>query len=185
MKTKIVKEGPRLQFRQADVQDLDYIMETEYKPENAKYVIPYTREVHALTIATGAAIHLIIEEKTTKTPVGYLMIAGLETEAKEMEWTRIVLDVKGRGYGRETLKMLKSWAFDDLHFHRAWLDCKDHNARALHVYESEGLIREGLIRETILTDGVYENLIILGILDREYRTRREQGLELDKFQPQG
>ena len=34
--------------------------------------------------------------------------------------------------------------------------------------EKAGLVREGLIRETILTDGVYENLIILGILDREY-----------------
>ena len=64
--------------------------------------------------------------------------------------------------------MLKSWAFDDLKFHRAWLDCKDYNSRALHVYEKAGLVREGLIRETILTDGVYENLIILGILDREY-----------------
>ena len=34
-----------------------------------------------------------------------------------------------------------------------------------------------LIRETILTDGVYENLVILGILDREFFARREQGLE--------
>lgn len=45
------------------------------------------------------------------------------------------LNVKGKGYGQETLEMLKSWAFDDLKFHRAWLDCKDHNTRALHVYE--------------------------------------------------
>jgi RimJ/RimL family protein N-acetyltransferase len=79
------------------------------------------------------------------------------------------MDVKGKGYGREALKMLKSWAFDDLKFHRAWLDCKEHNARALHLYESEGLVREGLIRETILSEtGEYESLVILGILDREY-----------------
>lgn len=96
------------------------------------------------------------------------MIAGLDNPSKEIEWTRIILNVKGKGYGQETLEMLKSWAFDDLKFHRAWLDCKDHNTRALHVYEKAGLVREGLIRETILTDGVYENLIILGILDREY-----------------
>ena len=37
--SKIVKKGRRLQFRQAEPEDLDYIMETEYKPENAKYVI--------------------------------------------------------------------------------------------------------------------------------------------------
>ena len=152
---KIVKTGNRLRFRQATVEDMDYIMKVEYIPENAKYVIPYTREVHMQTLDT--------HEK-----VGFLMIAGLDNPSKEIEWTRIILNVKGKGYGQETLEMLKSWAFDDLKFHRAWLDCKDHNTRALHVYEKAGLVREGLIRETILTDGVYENLIILGILDREY-----------------
>lgn len=174
---KIVKTGKRLQFRQAEEQDMDYIMEVEYKPGNAKYVIPYTREVHQMTLNTPGAIHLIIERKDTKENVGFLMIAGLDNPSKEIEWTRIILDVKGQGYGHETLKLLKSWAFDDLKFHRGWLDCKDHNARALHVYESEGLQREGLIRETILTDGVYENLIILGILDREFFARRQQGQE--------
>ena len=76
------------------------------------------------------------------------------------------------------MKPLKAWGFDDLKSPRAWLDCKDSNARALHLYESEGMQREGLIRETILTNGVYENLVILGILDREYQARKEQGLEL-------
>lgn len=174
---KIIKEGSRLRFRQATVADMDYIMEAEYRPENARYVIPYTREVHMLTLDSEGAIHIIIEEKATGAKVGFLMIAGLDNPSKEVEWTRMILDAKGKGYGHETLKLLKAWAFDDLKFHRAWLDCKDYNARALHVYESEGLQREGLIRETILTDGVYENLVILGILDREFFARREQGLE--------
>lgn len=165
---KIVKTGNRLRFRQATVEDMDYIMEVEYIPENAKYVIPYTREVHMQTLDTPSATHLIIETLDTHEKVGFLMIAGLDNPSKEIEWTRIILNVKGKGYGQETLEMLKSWAFDDLKFHRAWLDCKDHNTRALHVYEKADLVREGLIRETILTDGVYENLIILGILDREY-----------------
>ena len=68
--------------------------------------------------------------------------------------------------------------FEELNFHRAWLDCKDYNARALHLYESEGMLREGLIRETIITNGVYENLVILGMLDREYQERKRNNLEL-------
>jgi len=164
---KFVKTGTKLRFRKAVPADMDYIMEVEYLPENAKYVIPYTREVHLATLDTTGAVHLIIET-LDGSPVGFLMIAGLDNPSKEIEFTRIILAVKGQGYGQETLSMLKSWAFDDLKFHRAWLDCKDHNTRALHVYEKAGFQREGLIRETILTDGVYENLVILGILDREY-----------------
>lgn len=165
---KIIKTGERLRFRQAIAADLDYIMQVEYRPENAKFVIPYTRAVHSLTLDTVGAVHLVIETLDGREKVGFLMIAGLDNPSREIEFTRIILDVKGRGYGKETLRMLKSWAFDDLKFHRAWLDCKDHNARALHVYEAAGFQREGLIRETILTEGVYENLVILGILDREY-----------------
>ena len=39
------------------------------------------------------------------------------------------------------------------------------------------MIREALIRETILYRGAYENLVILGILDREYHARKRAGLE--------
>lgn len=170
---EIIKIGSNLQFRQAATDDLDYIMEVEYIPENAKYVIPYSREYHESTLNSKSNIHIIVEEQSTGKKVGFLMIAGLDNTSLEIEWTRIIITEKGKGYGQETLEMLKSWAFDDLKFHRAWLDCKDHNARALHVYEKAGLIREGLIRETILTDGVYENLIILGILDREYFAQKK------------
>jgi len=169
---KIIKTGERLIFRQATAADIDYILQVEYSPENAKYVIPYTKEIHMLSLDTPGAVHLIIETLADEKKVGFLMIAGLDNPSKEIEFTRIILDVKGQGYGHETMKMLKSWAFDDLKFHRAWLDCKDHNARALHLYESEGFQREGLIRETILTEGVYENLVILGILDREYEAQK-------------
>lgn len=171
---EIVKTGKRLQFRQATENDIDYIMQIEYEPGNAKYVIPYTRAVHMKTLNTKGAVHLIIETIDGHQKVGFLMIAGLDNQDKEIEFTRIIVEDKGKGYGHETLQMLESWAFDDLHFHRAWLDCKDYNARALHVYETAGLVREGLIRETILTDGVYENLVILGILDREYFANKNE-----------
>lgn len=167
-KAKIVYQGNRLRFRQAEEMDLDYIMQVEWAEENAKYVIPNSREQHRATLNTQSAIHLIVETHDGAEPVGFLMIAGLDNPSREIEFTRIIMAAKGKGYGRETLRMLKAWAFEELRFHRAWLDCKDHNARAMHLYESEGFVREGLIRETILTDGVYENLVILGILDREY-----------------
>ena len=41
--------------------------------------------------------------------------------------------------------------------------------------------REGLFRETIITNGVYENLVVLAILDREYAARKAEGKELEAF----
>ena len=54
-------------------------------------------------------------------------------------------------------------------YHRAFLDCKEYNSIALHLYESLGFKREGVMRDVILTNGVYENLVLLGILDREFK----------------
>lgn len=176
---EILHVGERLRLRKADLSDLDYIMKLEYEPENLKFIVPFDRDFHTKLIHEGkAAIDIIVEEKETGTPVGYLMINGLLTEAKEIEWTHVIIEKKGVGYGHEAMKLLKAWSFEDLKFHRAWMDCKDYNTRALHLYESEGMVREGLIRETIITNGVYENLVVLGILDREYEARKAKGLEL-------
>ena len=175
----ILHVGKLLQLRKAQTADLDYIMKLEYDKENLKYIVPFDRDFHTQIIENSLeAMDVIVEEIATKAPVGYLMINGLKTEAKEIERTHVIIDKKGHGYGHEAMKLLKAWAFDDLKFHRGWLDCKDYNARALHLYEAEGMQREGLIRETIITNGVYENLVVLGILDREYKARKQAGLEL-------
>ncbi len=170
-------EGPRLRLRRAGERDLDYIMELEFAPENLKYIVPFDRDFHTGLLTGKGALDAIVETLAGES-VGYMTISGLTTEAREIEWTHVLIGAKGRGYGHETMKLAKKWAFETLGFHRAWLDCKDYNARALHLYEAEGMVREGLIRETIITNGVYENLVILGMLEREYRARKAQGLEL-------
>ena len=175
----IIIAGPRLHLRKAEERDIDCIMKMEEDPENLKYIVPFSRECHLEVIRHGQnAMDVIVEEKATGVPVGYVWVASLKNEAKETEWTHVIIDKKGRGYGHETMKLLKAWTFDLRKAHRAWMDCKDYNARALHLYEAEGMVREGLIRETLLTGGVYENLVILGILDREYAARKAKGLEL-------
>ena len=175
---EILKAGPRLRLRRAEIADIDYICALQAAEENSDYIVPFSREDHERTVTQAqASMDLIVEEHGGEL-VGYLHVTGLRLETKEQEWTHVIIAKKGCGYGHEAMKLLKAWAFEDMGAHRAWLDCKDYNARALHLYESEGMVREALIRETILHRGVYENLVILGILDREYRARKRAGLEL-------
>lgn len=175
----ILIEGSRLRLRKAVEQDLDFILDLEYAEDNLPFIVPFDRDFHTNVITKGeASMDVIVEEVETGEPVGYFLVAGLKTDAKEMEWTHVIIAKKGMGYGHEAMQLIKKWCFAVQKFHRAWLDCKDYNTRALHLYESEGMVREGLIRETILTNGVYENLVILGILDREYEARRAAGQEL-------
>ena len=177
--SEILKEGARLRLRRAELADLDYICGLQEEQENSDYIVPFPRALHETIITQGrAALDIIVEERESGEAVGYLHVAGLLLPSKEQEWTHVIIGKKGCGYGHEAMKLLKAWAFEDMGAHRAWLDCKDYNARALHLYESEGMVREALIRETILHRGVYENLVVLGILDREYHARKRAGLEL-------
>ncbi|WP_342547837.1 GNAT family protein [Paenibacillus sp. FSL P2-0089] len=82
---------------------------------------------------------------------------------------RIVIQTKDRGYGTFTLKLLIHWAFNLTDTHRLWLDVKDYNVRAQHVYEAAGFKKEGTLRECIRTEGGFESLTIMSILREEYK----------------
>ena len=165
---KILIEGERLRLRRAEMADLNFIMELQHKPENIKFIVPFDEDFHTEIINSDNSknMDVIIEEIATGAAVGYFMLCELDNLG--VEWRHVIVDKKGIGYGREGLKLLMKWSFEVKKFHRGWLDCKPYNEIALHLYESCGLKREGIIRECIFVNGVYEDLVVLSILDREY-----------------
>jgi len=160
--------GERLKLRRAGLEDLKFIMELQHKPENVKFIVPFSEKFHTEIINSDNSenMDIIAEEISTGAAVGYYMLCNLYGSSIEIR--HVIIDKKGVGYGSEGLKLLLQWSFEVRKFHRAWLDCKTYNARALHLYESCGFIREGISRECIFFNGVYEDLINLSILDREY-----------------
>ena len=171
---KIVREGTRLRLRVAEESDLDFILASEAAPENARYIIADSRSYHLDTLDSPASVHLIVERKDDGAPLGFIMASGLNSPHHEQYWRRVIINEPNKGYGKEAMNLLLGWAFEDAGAHRGWLDCKEYNDRALHVYESVGLKREGVMRETILVNGTYENLVMLGILDREWRALQKE-----------
>lgn len=168
----ILITGRRLRLRRANTTDLGYIMTLQYAPENLKFIVPFSEDWHRQVIAADGAttLDIIIEEIDTNLAAGYFMLQGLDSSCAE--FTHVIIGRKGLGYGREAMKLLLAWTFDVKKFHRVWIDCKEYNSIALHLYESLGFVREGLLREYLQTDGVWENLIVFGMLNREYRNEK-------------
>lgn len=171
---EILIEGRRLRLRRANVTDLNYIMTLQYTPENLKFIVPFDEKYHREIITSDGSkkLDVIVEEIETGNSVGYFMLR--EVDSPFVEFTHVIIGKKGLGYGREALKLLLKWAFEVKDFHRVWIDCKDYNKIALRLYESLGFVREGFLREILLTNGVYENLIVFGMLDREYFSWQEK-----------
>jgi RimJ/RimL family protein N-acetyltransferase len=66
---------------------------------------------------------------------------------------------------------MKQVVFEQFHAHRLWLDVRDFNTRARALYESEGFVVEGTLRECQKWQGYYSSLVVLSILEEEWRVR--------------
>lgn len=148
--------------------DLDFVLSAEQSAENRAFVTVWTREQHLGALSSEDLSHLIIENTADGNRVGYIILAGLADANQSIELRRIVVTEKGNGHGRAALRLVKKLAFAELKAHRLWLDVKEHNVRARNVYESEGFVAEGVLRECIKSDVGFESLIVMSMLSSEY-----------------
>ncbi len=77
-------------------------------------------------------------------------------------------DCWGNGYGTEVTRLMLDYAFRTLNLHRVELGVYSTNPRAVRTYEKAGFVREGIRREAIFIDGQPADVLIYGVLAREY-----------------
>jgi diamine N-acetyltransferase len=166
-----------LRLRPTMLSDLDYVISVEQDEQNQPFITPWERTQHEGAVRFPDFRHFVIETGDAPERAGFVILQGCRNPHGSVELKRIVLQTKGRGYGRACVRLLKRMAFRDLHAHRLWLDVKQLNTRAQALYASEGFVEEGRLRESVRVAGGYDNLIVMGMLDREYEARVALGLE--------
>ncbi len=80
---------------------------------------------------------------------------------------------RGQGYGRDTMRLALRFAFTEMNLHRVCLTVFSYNESALSLYESLGFTREGVYREHVERDGRRHDMILFGILRREWQERNQ------------
>ncbi len=103
-------------------------------------------------------------------PVGLVSLTAIDPVHRRAELHLLVgrRDLHGRGIGTEATRLMLQHAFSDLNLHRVFLSVLSHNAQAIRVYEKAGFKREGVSRESAYKRGKYEDMVQMGILDREF-----------------
>lgn len=74
-----------------------------------------------------------------------------------------------QGIGKQLLTEVADRAFGEHSAHRLFLDVFVTNDRARHVYENFGFRKEGIMRDVIYRDGAYHSLVLMSLLETEYR----------------
>ena len=72
-----------------------------------------------------------------------------------------VNEAQGKGYGTEATKLFSDYGFKALKLHRISLRVFERNVAAIKCYETAGFKREGLFKDMVCFDGIYENILFM------------------------
>jgi RimJ/RimL family protein N-acetyltransferase len=168
----------RVRLRPTLLSDLPYVVSLEHDEANLPFITPWEHTQHEAAIRFPDFRHFIIEAGPGLDAAGFLILIGCKSRHQSLELKRMVVQSKGAGFGRAALRVAKKVAFDDLGAHRLWLDVKTHNERARALYDSEGFVVEGLLRESVRTATGFDSLAVMSMLQHEFADRRALGLEV-------
>lgn len=159
--------------------DLDYVLAAERASGNREFVHQWSRPRHEGIIVDIAAWHWIVESAANDRRVGFVIARRDDPTARSVELKRLVITEKRRGYGRSALRFVKRWAFEEAAAHRLWLDVFEDNRAARALYESEGFVFEGVRRDHVRRDGGFISVVLMSMLEHEYRTTRQRPSGID------
>lgn len=106
--------------------------------------------------------------------LGYLELDGILWNHQHC-WIGIGLGERenwGRGYGREAMELALKFAFHELNLHRVQLSVFSYNQQAINLYKKLGFVQEGVFREHLQRDGQRYDMLLFGLLRREWEAGR-------------
>jgi len=159
-----------MRFREPVKADAAMIAEWERHPDNAAFIMAWDVERHRTAFEDPDLRYFILDDAGVA--VGFVLLAGLAGAHRAVEFRRLVVAEKGRGYGRAAVEAVKRYCFHVLGAHRLWLDVLEQNARARALYESAGFRQEGVLRDCIMRQDGFHSLVVMSILESEHAPRR-------------
>jgi RimJ/RimL family protein N-acetyltransferase len=164
-----------MHLRPAQLEDIDFIGAQEARPDFRNFIGCWPRDQHIRNLQDPNLQYLVIEPSSEAMllgehgAIGYAILSGLRSPHSTIELARFVIAQPGQGYGRTALRQLLKLAFEQYGAHRFWLDVFPHNSRARHLYQSIGFQVEGTLRDAEKRNEAYYSLIIMSMLEDEYR----------------
>lgn len=119
--------------------------------------------------AQGRPAALVVETPERE-PIGLIVLRADRPEARSVELSLLIGEPErwGQGFGTDALHTILDACFGGWNLHRVWLRAEAWNARAHRLYLRAGFRQEGVLREAAFLDGRYEDVLVFGLLQREW-----------------
>jgi RimJ/RimL family protein N-acetyltransferase len=83
----------------------------------------------------------------------------------------VVPELRRQGYATEMFEYVLDYLFGQCGLHRVALVTLETNTEAIRLYQRLGFREEGRERQAIFRDGRFQDLIAMGLLDSEWKSR--------------
>ena len=107
-------------------------------------------------------------------PIGEIELVGIHELQRRAEMHLSIgeKDVWGRGHGPRAVRLVLYHAFENLRLRRVFAMADADNARVIRLFEKCGFTKEGLLREHRLRHGRPVDMVVMGVLGREYEASK-------------
>ncbi len=124
-------------------------------------------------IDNAEPLYLVICLSDEDLPIGYLSLRDFDRINRKVHWSGIMISNKhsGHGYATEAGSLIINYVFNELNMHKIYGRVMENNIPSLRMCEKLGFTQEGTLRDEVYKYGKYHNVIIIGLLDSEWKDR--------------
>ncbi|MFH0734102.1 MAG: GNAT family protein [bacterium] len=167
--------GKHINLRLVDISDATVIVKWRNSPK-AKYLnkgaSTVEDQIKWIQNISNNEYNYIIETKNNM-PVGMISLYSINTQHKNAEVGRLILGDSELTIDLpvvyEALLLVMDFAFNELRLHRLYGTIFSDNLAMIKFNKYLGMREEGILRGHYLKNGEYQDIIVLGLLENEYK----------------
>lgn len=174
-------EGPRVRLRPLRAEDKEkskkWRNDAEVRDAQLGYRFPITEEMESdwiegvLKDQSRSRCIMAIEDKSDDTCIGFVHLQDIDWINQLAELGISIGDKErhNKGLAPEVLDLILAHAFQVFNLRKVWVRVAAYNTPALRLFEKCGFAKEGTQRQHVLLNGRAHDLILLGLLDTEFK----------------
>lgn len=164
--------GNKVILRAIEEQDKEMLLHLIQVPEMAKmtggYSGPssYTHQMNwfrALPESAGNLRSIIADKERPEIGLGIIILSDVDRRNGTGEiYIKLIKSARGRGFGRDAVNTLVSYAFGEMGLKRLYSNILENNRASRRPFETCGFKQEATCKSKVHRDGHYENVCRYG-----------------------
>ena len=168
--------GKKINLRALEPEDLSFLYEIENNESFweishtqapfSKFLLKQYLENAHLDIYEAKQLRLVIEDSSTKKPVGMIDLFDFNPQHNRAG-VGILIQPKsqGKGFASEALSLLIHYCFTHLNLHQLYANITSDNTTSLQLFAKHQFIKVGIKKDWILSEGTYKNELLYQLIN--------------------